>query len=63
MNVELAPNTHKFMARIAQTLSENAARMLEPVKDMPIHQQALTPNYAIAYAIKDVSDTIRRELE
>ncbi len=60
---DLDPQIHKFLRKIAKTLDESATRYLEPVKELPAHQAALTPNYAIAVAIKEVSDVIARELE
>jgi len=63
MNIVLDPNTEKFMRKISNSLSRNADLMMAPVNDLPIHEAALTPNYAIATAIKDVANVIRHELE
>jgi len=62
MNIEVDPNVHKLLMNIANRLSVNADLMMEPVKDLPIHEAALTPNYAIATSIKDVANVIKQAL-
>jgi len=63
MSIELDPNTHKFFAKVSQTLDKNAKLMMAPISHLSIDEQVRIPNYAIAVAIQDVANVIRQELD
>ena len=50
------------LLKIAEQIQSDSDRYMEPIKDLPMVEATLTPNYAIACSLKTVADAIKREL-
>ncbi len=51
------------MLKIADCLMKRSKDVMGPISHLSIDEQVRTPNYPIAFALDEVSQAIKRELE